>query len=306
MGEENNVNTANSYSVESNWYADFGATDHVTGDLEKLAVREPYNGSDQIYTASGSSMHIEHIGKSVIPTPYRDLDLHRILHVTRASKNLVSIHRITSDNIVFFELHSKFFLIKDHELRKIILHGRSRGGIYPLPCSSTTHTKQVHSVSKVPQSRWHAHLGHPSSSIVKVVLSKNSLPYSIDSSQNFVCDACQQAKCHQLPYPTSSSVSTTPLDELIFSDVWGLTCESIGRNKYYVSFIDDYSKFTWAYLLKHKSNVLQKFRKFQSLVERLFDKKILVMQTGGQYQRLNSYFRDIGIVHQVSCPHNHQ
>jgi hypothetical protein len=107
-----------------------------------------------------------------------------------------------------------------------------------------------------------------------------------------VCDAYQQAKCYQLPYPTSSSVSTTPLDEHIFSNVWGPTCESIRRNKYYVNFIDDYSKFTWAYLLKYKSDVLQKFRKFQSLVEHLFGKKILVMQTdwGGQYQRLNSYF----------------
>jgi hypothetical protein len=34
-----------------------------------------------------------------------------------------------------------------------------------------------------------------------------------------VCDACQQAKSHQLPYPTSFSRSNAPL-ELIFSDVW--------------------------------------------------------------------------------------
>jgi hypothetical protein len=100
------------------------------------------------------------------------------------------------------------------------------------------------------------------SSIVKVVLRKNSLPYSIDSSQNFMCDACQQAKCHQLPYPTSSSVSSAPR-ELIFSDVWGPTRESIGRNKYYVSFINDYSKFTWVYLIKHKSEVFHMFRELQ-------------------------------------------
>jgi hypothetical protein len=218
MGEEKSVNTAHSYGVDSNWYANYGATDHVTGDLEKLAMKEPYNGNDQIYTASDLGMHIKHIGKFVIPTPYRDLDLHRVLYVPHASKNLASIHHITSDNNIFFELHPGFFLIKDRELRKTILHDRYRGGLYPLPCSLANHIKQAYSVSKVPQSRWHARLGHPSSSIVKVVLSKNSLPYSIDSSQNLVCDACQQAKCHQLPYPTSSSVSNTPL-ELIFSYV---------------------------------------------------------------------------------------
>jgi hypothetical protein len=41
--------------------------------------------------------------------------------------------------------------------------------------------------------------------------------------------------------------------ELVFSDVWGLAIDSFSRKKYYVSFIDDYSKFTWIYLLRHKS-----------------------------------------------------
>jgi hypothetical protein len=75
-----------------------------------------------------------------------------------------------------------------------------------------------------------------------------------------------------------------------------------------VSFIDDYSKFTWIYLLKKKSDVFQKFRDFQHHVERLFDRKIIAMQTdwGGEYQKLNSFFQRVGISHLVSCPHAHQ
>jgi hypothetical protein len=73
-----------------------------------------------------------------------------------------------------------------------------------------------------------------------------------------MCDPCQQAKSHQLPYPQSTSVSNHPL-ELVFSDVWGPAPESVGHYKYYVSFVDDYSKFTWIYLLKYKSEVIQKF-----------------------------------------------
>jgi hypothetical protein len=115
------------------------------------------------------------------------------------------------------------------------------------------------------------------------------------------------AKSHQLPYPKSSSQSSFPL-ELIFSDVWGPACDSFGRNKYYVSFIDDYSKFTWIYLLKHKSEVFQCFHDFQNLVERQFDRKILALQSdwGGEYEKLNSFFSKTGIVHLVSCPHAHQ
>jgi histone deacetylase 1/2 len=102
-------------------------------------------------------------------------------------------------------------------------------------------------------------------------------------------------------------VSTSSL-ELVFSDVWGPASESFGCFKYYVSFIDDYSKFTWIHLLKKKSDVFQKFCDFQNHVERLFDKKILAMQTdwGGEYQKLNSFFQHVGISHLVSCPHAHQ
>jgi hypothetical protein len=124
----------------------------------------------------------------------------------------------------------------------------------------------------------------------RLVLSKSSLPFVNDDPLDHVCDACQQAKSHQLPYPKSVSTSKAPL-ELIFFDVWGPTCVSIGRNKYYISVIVDFSKFTSIYLLKYKSEVFQKFLEFQNLVERLFDRKILAVQTdrGGEYQKLNSF-----------------
>jgi hypothetical protein len=93
------------------------------------------------------------------------------------------------------------------------------------------------------------------------------------------------------PIPLSMSVSTVPL-ELVFSDVWGPAPESVGRKKYYVSFIDDFSKFVWIYTLKHKSDVFEKFHEFYALIERLFDRKILAMQTdwGGEYQKINPFF----------------
>jgi hypothetical protein len=78
--------------------------------------------------------------------------------------------------------------------------------------------------------------------VVHQVLHNNSIPFS-ESNKELVCDAFQMAKSHQLPYPKSTSVSTSPL-ELVFSDVWGPASESFGRFKYYVSFIDDYRKFT--------------------------------------------------------------
>jgi hypothetical protein len=57
-------------------------------------------------------MHIQQIGKSIIHTPYRDLELNHVLHVPQCSKNLASVHRIASDNNMFFELHPNFFLLR--------------------------------------------------------------------------------------------------------------------------------------------------------------------------------------------------
>jgi hypothetical protein len=76
--------------------------------------------------------------------------------------------------------------------------------------------------------------------------------------------------------------------------VWGPASTSAGGCKYYVSFIDDYNKFTRVYLLKFKSQVFQLFREFQKLVERFFSRKIITMQTylgggGGEYQKWNLF-----------------
>jgi hypothetical protein len=298
--------SASQGGTESVWYTDTGATDHITSELDKLAIHERYNGTDQIRTASGAGMDINHIGHSVIHTPSRDLHLRNILHAPKAAKNLIFVHRLTKDNQAFMEFHPDFFLVKDQATKKTLLHGRCKGGLYPLQHPSDPR-KQVISVVKPSSSRWHSRLGHPSFEIVRRVISEHNLPCSSEVNKESVCGACQQAKSHQLPYSVSTSKSSAPL-ELIFSDVWGPAIDSFGNKRYYVSFIDDYSKFTWIYLLRHKSEVFKFFREFQSLVERLFNRKILAMQSdwGGEYEKLNSFFRTVGICHLVSCPHTHQ
>ena len=87
---------------------------------------------------------------------------------------------------------------------------------------------------------------------------------------------------------SSSRVVTTPL-ELVFSDVWGPAQTSFSGHKYYVSFIDAYSRFTWLYLLKSKADVFNVFLQFQLHVERLLQHKIINVQSDwvGEYRNLN-------------------
>jgi hypothetical protein len=124
---------AASYGVDTNWYADTGATDHITRELDKLTMKEKYTGEEQIHMASRSSMEISHIGHTTVYTPRRDIHLNNILYVPETTKNLVSIHRLVEDNCVFVEFHPCFFCIKDQDMRDILLRGKCQQGLYPLP-----------------------------------------------------------------------------------------------------------------------------------------------------------------------------
>ena len=87
---------------------DTGATDHITSDLERLTVRDKYHGADQVHAANGSSMEITHVGHSLLRSPTSNIHLKNILHVPKASKNLVSIkYCLTHDNNVFLEFHPR-------------------------------------------------------------------------------------------------------------------------------------------------------------------------------------------------------
>jgi hypothetical protein len=269
-------------------------------------MHDRYNGNGQIRTSNCAGMDIVHVGKSVLPTPTHTLHLNNVLQ-PHAHQHLVSIHYFNLDNHTFIELHPFFFLFKDQIMRRVLLCGPCRGGLYPLPILSSPSQKLILSTIKLSSSRWHCRLGHPTLDLLSRVIRINKLPCSGVDSHELVCDAFLHGKSHQLLYPKSSSRSLFPL-ELIFSSVWGLVIDSFGNKKYYVIFNDDFSKFTWIYLLQHKSDVFCFFKEFQCLVEHMFNHKIIFMETdwGGEYEHLNSFFKCIGISHLVSCPHVHQ
>ena len=68
-----------SYGIDTNWYMDFGATNHVTGELEKLAVRDKHGSHDQVHTASGSGTEIRHVGSSTLHSPHSTIHLNNIV-----------------------------------------------------------------------------------------------------------------------------------------------------------------------------------------------------------------------------------
>jgi hypothetical protein len=193
-----------SYNLDLAWYADSAATDHITGDLDKLATKENYGGQEQVHVVNSAGMMIKHIGHSVVSTPSRTIHLNNVLHVPQATRNLASVHHLTSDNDCFLELHPTFFLVKDQHMRLTLLHGHCRNSLYPIPPMVHSSTKLWLSVAKPSTLWWHDRLDHPSFKIVNCVLWFNKLPFvSNKQSGARICDAHQQAKSHQLSHPDS-------------------------------------------------------------------------------------------------------
>ena len=279
----------------------------MTADMQNLNISaEDYMGHDQVRVGNGQGLYIHHIGSSILCSSNKDFFLKNILHVPSISQNLLSVHQFTKDNNVFFEFHPSFFCIKDLFSGATLLRGKSKDGLYPL---QSIHQIKPHALigERVSLAHWHARLDHPSLRIVRQVLSKHHLAISTNKSPP-VCHACQLGKSHRLPFYLSPSRSQFPLD-LIFTDVWGPSPHlSNNGNRYYVCFIDDYSKFIWLFPFCAKSDVFNIFLKFQKFVERYFDRKIKSLQSdwGGEYRNLNKFFTSLGISHRISCPHTHQ
>jgi hypothetical protein len=141
-----------------------------------------YNGSEQVHTASGQGMAIQHIGHASFHTP--DCPIH-LNHVHGATKSLVSAFKLVSDNNSYVEIHQKFFAIKDQASGKTLLQRASRNVLYPLNAMSSSE-KQVISTSTPSSARWHARLGHPSFSVAQQILSSIKFRFQVNMMSQFM------------------------------------------------------------------------------------------------------------------------
>jgi histone deacetylase 1/2 len=124
-------------SVDPAWYADSGATHHITHELDKLTTREAYHDTDQVHIANGTGMHIHSIGQEVLSTPSsKPLNMNRVLHVSNATRNLLCMSKISLDNNVFTELHRYDLFLMDLDTRAPIFRGRRHGGLYEIKAPS--------------------------------------------------------------------------------------------------------------------------------------------------------------------------
>ena len=106
--------TTPQFASNLNRYPDSGATHHLTVDLANLNVRaNEYQGSNQIRIGNGLGLSVKHISSTKLSTPTSSFILHDVLHVSHITKNLISVHKFTTDSNTSIEFHPTYFIVKD-------------------------------------------------------------------------------------------------------------------------------------------------------------------------------------------------
>lgn len=286
------------------WYFDSAASNHMTNNANHLANVNEYCGNLEIGTADGNQLPITAIGD--ISSSLTDVFVSPAL-----TTNLLSVGQLVENNCkVTFSKSG--CLVQDQQSGRVITRGPKVERLFPIqfsssPCRSSP-TVSCNS-ARIDNHAWHKRLGHPNSNVLHGLLKSGVLGNERFSSLPFVqfdCDSCKLGKSKTLPFPIHISNATQPFD-LIHSDVWGMSpVVSHANYKYFVTFIDDYSRFTWIYFLRSKADVFSVFKIFHAYVQTQFNVKIKILRSdnGGEYMShpLQEFLQSNGIISQRSCP----
>lgn len=153
------------------------------------------------------------------------------------------------------------------------------------------------SCNKSHTSTWHCRLGHPYSKTLLFILKSLNVP----NSEFSTCSYCDVSKIHRQSLKLSNTITIKSF-ELLHLDVWGPSSSpTISGFQFYLVLIDDYSWYSWLYLLKNKSDVFTVFSKFEVQVENQFSTTIKVIQSDGGDEFVNKRFTELlstyGVVH---------
>ena len=203
----------------------------------------------------------------------KTLSLSPVLHVPDFPINLLSVSSITKSLNCRGWFDPSHCVFQELGTKRILGTGTMHNVLYYLDEGSD----EVAFASKMSPCQelllLHCRLGHPSFASMS-----RSYPtlFNTCPKESLVCDACEFAKHTRVPYPSSGLRSNRPFD-VIHSDVWG-PCDvhSISGYRWFVTFIDRFSRYTWLYLLKHKSDVFAVFKDLYALIKNKFGSTIKV------------------------------
>uniref|UniRef100_A0A2N9FSD8 Integrase catalytic domain-containing protein n=1 Tax=Fagus sylvatica TaxID=28930 RepID=A0A2N9FSD8_FAGSY len=302
-----------------------GRSSNFTSNFNTPSFNAPQSNFQSISVCTSSK------AKILLPSlqPWPVPPIYNILKVQKHGSQIL-VHQIISQpppptsvlkfltmakNSCLFDANQ--LLIQDLPTGKVLYKGLSKNGVYPIHSSTFFNSAQnktaccaAQSVSPQKWHLWHSRLGHPSNKILSSMFPSLQCNSSLTNSVKTHCIHCLAGKMHQLPFPVSNKSVSSPF-ALIHADLWGpAPIMSYTGFRYYLVLVDEFTKFTWTYLLKHKSDTFKVFSEFQAMISTQFSLPIKILRTdcGGEFTStaFNQFCANHGILHQLSCPHTPQ
>ena len=282
------------------WVIDSGASGHLCGNSSNFLSLKPVTGQKGVRLTDGSSSPIVGQGNmSITPT----LQLSHVLHAPSFPQNLLSVSRMTKElncRVIFDPMGCTF---QDLLTGRRIGGGYEEGGLYYL------HQPEVSAHSAVTSSSspllWHHRLGH-----LPVTKLRRVIPH-IPPSVSFQCETCQLGKHCRSSFPSSQSPSSQGLFDLLHVDVWGPSrIPNRSQCRYYLVIVDDFSRLSWVFLLKDRSQGPVILKSLIAEIKTQFDICVKIVRTDNALEfkskDLLQFYSVNGIQPQFTCPHTSQ
>ena len=290
------VDDADRQVCDEKWWLDSACSRHMTGVKSDLVDYREFTEDDPKHdVVLADKTIVRGAGEGDLRVILTDENgekvpvlLRNVLFVPQLKKRLMSIGQLTklgaevtfSDQEVTLRVHGRTFVF-----------GGRFGKLYELTCEVLPSSCNFGAVDETSLTTWHLRFGHLNKQDVQKLVSKNlvegmSISDAKSTSLPENCDGCILGKQSRSPFPKSSQSKTTSVLELVHSDVCGpMSVASVGGSFYFVSFIDDYSRYAWVYIIKKKGEAIEKFKQFIALSENVTGKRIKRFRSdnGGEY-----------------------
>ena len=235
--------------------------------------------------------------------------LHRVLYVPKLACNLFSVKAaVAMGKTVKFE-DNKCWIHDDKG--HLCATGSVVNKLYQLDSQVDCEQKAMVSAEKGNNmDLWHHRCGHVNEQQLNSMVQKRlttGVTFPKKATLSF-CESSVEGKMHRKPFKPVGEIRSTRKLKLVHSDVCGpMPTESVGGNKYFVTFIDDYSRFSAVYFMKNKSEVLQKFKEFEAVTTNECGQRIGTLRSdnGGEYisNEFQCYLKSKGIHHELTIPY---
>ena len=312
-------------SYESHWWIDSGASQHMTHDKQSLQNYSEFDKPIEVKLADNNVLHS--FGKGDVSLKISDgkemvtVVLKNVLFVPKLKNKLFSLPSVI-DKGATVEFKGQFCELTINNCKYNI--GHKHGKLYKLNAATEKETER-HDVAlniideEKSMELWHlrfGHLGYDNLNMLKDKSMVDGMDVTVNNGPDRKCEGCAMGKQHRNPFPKHSEANTTQILERIHSDVCGpMNVNSVGGSRYFVTFIDDYSRYTTVYMMKTKDEVFDKFKEFVTLAENLTGEKVkclslkkLRSDNGGEYtsKKFDDYCKDNGIKREFTIPYSPQ